>query len=132
MVISRGKIFSRRMIETSCRAHYLHHWISLNSDFRSDLEWWIAFLPLWNARSMMEIHTPSWQPSITFASDASGNWGCGAACKNNWIQAQWGNCWLDHHIACKELLPIVIACAVWGVLTGNIRKSVTIWQWSTF
>ena len=71
-------------------------------------------MPLWNARSMMEIHTPAWKPSIIFSSDASGSWGCGAAWENKWLQAHWGNCWLHHHIACKELLLIVIACAVWG------------------
>ena len=52
---------------------------------------------------------------ITITSDASGSWGCGAfACSGEWFQLYWPALWSGVHITVKELVPIVIACAVWG------------------
>ena len=33
---------------------------------------------------------------------------------NLWFQAQWPECWSSVHITVKELVPIVVACALWG------------------
>ncbi len=49
-------------------------------------------------------------------SDASGSWGCGAAWETSWFQLDWES-WKgvkDWSIMPKEMLPIVIAAAVWG------------------
>lgn len=54
------------------------------------------------------------QPDIVFASDASGNWGFGAAWERQWVQQQWEDSWAGVNIATKELVPIVVGCAVWG------------------
>lgn len=113
-VITPGRIFLRRMIDLSCKPKQLHHWVRLNEDFRSDLAWWICFLKTWNGRSVMDVHTLCWKPDITFSTDASGSWGCGAVWKDRWIQAPWEGVWADQSIAAKELLPIVLACALWG------------------
>ena len=104
----------RRLITTSCRAKNLSHWIRLDAEFRSDLAWWSSFLDKWNGRSMMEVHAPSWNPTVEFSSDASGAWGCGAVWNNHWIQPPWQEAWKSVGITAKELLPIVIACALWG------------------
>ena len=54
-------------------------------------------------------------PSATLTSDASGHWGCGAFTnRGQWFQFCWPAVWSDVHITVKELLPIVLACAVWG------------------
>ena len=47
-------------------------------------------------------------------SDASGSWGCGAWYGHSWFQVRWDK--RSHHlsIAEKELIPIIIACVVWG------------------
>ena len=42
-VVTPGRIFLRRMIDTSCQVRRLDHWIVLNSDFKSDLHWWSVF-----------------------------------------------------------------------------------------
>ena len=47
-------------------------------------------------------------------SDASGRWGCGAFWEQNWFQLQWSGTLQEAHITIKELVPIVIAAAVWG------------------
>ena len=54
-------------------------------------------------------------PEVTITSDASGKMGCGAfSSLGKWFQWLWHGVWQDVHITVKELLPIVIACAVWG------------------
>ena len=78
-VVVAGRIFLRRMIETAKTARRLNHWVHLNAEFRSDLEWWRTFLRHWNGRSMMSIHTTAQTPDVTIFTDASGSWGCGAA-----------------------------------------------------
>ena len=60
---------------------------------------------------MLEVHNLNWQPHITYA---SGLWGCGAIWNQKWLQVQWDDLWRDHHIAVKKLLPIMMACAIWG------------------
>ena len=47
----------------------------------------------------------------TVYSDASDTWGCSAIC---WFQLQWDSGSEKYRISIKELLPIVIATAVWG------------------
>ena len=63
---------------------------------------------------MMTNH-PRRAPEAVITSDASGNWGCGAfSSDSNWFQLQWPNTWSSIHITVQELVPIVIACALWG------------------
>ena len=49
-----------------------------------------------------------------FASDASGVWGCVAVWGVQWLQERWSDAWGEVNIAIKELVPIVVGCAVWG------------------
>ncbi len=51
-------------------------------------------------------------PDITMLSDAFGNWGCGALSGPDWFQLQWAWPISDYHITVKELVPIVLAAAV--------------------
>ena len=114
-VVAPGRSFLRRMIALSKVAKQLHHHIRLNAGFRSDLEWWAIFLADWNGVSMMrdDSHIPATE---TVTSDASGSWGCGAftARVGQWFQCRWPTSWSHVHITCKELLPVVVACAIWG------------------
>ena len=53
----------------------------------------------------------------TVCSDASGSSGCGAYTQSGspaWLQTKWPPTWVKVSIAVKELLPIVLAAAVWG------------------
>ena len=45
-----GRVFLRRMIETSCVEYRPDFWVRLDEGFRSDLWWWISFLELWNGK----------------------------------------------------------------------------------
>ena len=51
---------------------------------------------------------------IHLYTDASGSYGCGAWWGVEWMQLQWPAGTEEWSIAYKELLPIVLACMVWG------------------
>ena len=75
-VVRPGRTFLRQMISLSKAAKELHHHIRLSKGFRSDLLWWVCFLPTWNGVSMMSNASHLYEATTT--SDASGRWGCGA------------------------------------------------------
>ena len=113
-VVRYGHTFLRRMINLSTGVKELHHHIRLNASFRSDLQWWATFLPTWNGVSMMSVPSRANHDAFMI-SDASGNWGCGAYnSQGEWFQFQWPLAWASIHITIKELLPIVLSCAIWG------------------
>ena len=65
---------------------------------------------------------PSSDPiCVEMVSDASGSWGCGAYWHPHWFQIQWSPRALPLPIAVKELLPLVVAVAVWGPAWAQTR-----------
>ena len=117
-VIPQGRCFLRRMFDTLSIANKKHHFIRLNVGFRSDLAWWSTFCERWNGVGFLHL-AHMVVPSITFSSDASGTWGCGALWQSQWIQGSWDSSWQDVSIMIKELIPIVLAAAIWGPSWSN-------------
>ena len=110
-VVQHGRTFMRRMFDLVKQVHRAHHHVRLSQEFRSDLQWWATFLPQWNGKSILRLPEP--QHMVT--ADASGSWGCGAfGSHGQWFQLQWPESWAKHHIAAKELVPVVMAIALWG------------------
>ena len=110
-VVIPGRTFLRCMIELTKRAKHPRHHIRLTTDFRSDLQWWVSFLLVWNGRSIL----PQPDPSHTITSDASGSWGCGAFNdEGSWFQREWPKSWAGCHIAAKEMVSVIIAVVIWG------------------
>ena len=119
-VVRSGRSFLRRMIDLlhSVPSHPLRPSpIRLNRDVRSDLAWWDAFVAEWNGVSFLP--PPSQLEAVDLASDASGSWGCGAWHGTRWFQIQWDERALALPIVVKELVPIVMATAMWGPLWDN-------------
>ena len=113
-VIKPGRSFLRRMIELSKGVRELHYRVRLNASFRSDLQWWGCFLPIWNGSCPLTSLCQG-TAQVVLTSDASGSWGCGAfTSTGQWLQLQFPESWADIHITVKELLPIVLGAAVWG------------------
>ena len=98
------------LIDASTTVKSLEHYIHLNAHARADIMWWHLFAQSWNGTSLL----PSAEPTQVTYSDASGSWGCGAFCQDQWFHLQWPASWASTHISPKELAPIVIALAVWG------------------
>lgn len=115
-VVQQGRTFLRRMIHLMKTAKQPHHQVRLSAEFHSDLQWWCTFLPRWNGRSL--LRQP--HPSHTIPSDASGSWGCGAFLNTGLcFQLAWPDSWTYYHIAAKEMVPVVIAIALWGRLLSS-------------
>ena len=114
-VVWPGRVFVRRLFDLSATVRKASHHVYLNLGARSDLAWWREFLAEWNGVSMLSA-LGDLQPSITLTSDASGSWGCGAYWGSYWFQLAWSDtaCCVGTNIATKELIPIVIAAAMWG------------------
>ena len=110
-VIHPGRIFLRQLFCLLAGVHQPHHFVCLSSAIHADLQWWSHFLQVWNGTSFFPPPTPS---SHVY-SDASGSYGCGAFVAScGWFKVQWPASWSDMAIAQKELVPVVMAPAVWG------------------
>ena len=115
-VVKPGRTFVARMYSEAVRLCRLSFFTRLLKDFRSDLRWWHLFMHAWNGISFLECSPTPRPPDVYIETDASGSWGCGAQFNNLWFQLQWSTEWKPMDIMAKELVPIVLSCAVWGPL----------------
>jgi len=113
-VVRCGRTFVGRMYAAAAKVRRLHFFLRLNREFRSDLMWWYTFVHTWNGFSILRSPYVATVPDVLIQTDASGSWGCGAVFSHNWLQLQWPREWIDEAIMAKELVPIVLAIAVWG------------------
>lgn len=111
--VRAGRSFLRRLIDLSTTVRRLDRYVRLNASARSDIEWWHQFCSSWNGVSMMSAINKA-QPAALVTSDASGSWGCGAFSGAKWFQLKWVGPIVDYHITVKELVPVVLAAAMWG------------------
>jgi len=119
-VVRCGRAFISRMYGTAAKLKELHYHTRLSLEFCSDLCWWHTFLAEWNGLSLLRWDDQDWTPNYIIQTDASGTWGCGAFWMGKWFQWPWSPEWADINIMVKELVPIVLSCAVWGKqLAGN-------------
>ena len=102
------------MYSTAARVKELHHFTRLNKDFRSDLHWWYTFINNWNGLSFLRLAQHQLTFDYQIQTDASGAWGCGAFFGSQWFQLPWPAEWSTVGIMAKELVPIVISCAICG------------------
>ena len=108
-----ARFFLRRLINLSASVQKLDGFVRLNASAQSDIYWWQEFAAAWNGTSMLtEVRRNS--PDAVLISDASGQWGCGAYCGSQWFQLRWCQATVRLHITIKELIPVVIAVAIWG------------------
>ena len=117
-VIKPWKTFMRRLFELLAGTSHAHHHIRRNVSFRSNLLWWSTFMESWNGVALLSEGDPASQTEMW--TDASRSYGCGTISTHlrQWIQLQWpphscaGFNLRDQSILWKELVPIVLACAV--------------------
>ena len=114
-VVRPGRRFLRGIFGLLSQFQRRDHHIRLNAGFRADLEWWHNFVTSWNGISMMQ-REGLLSPGVEIWSDASGSWGCGAHWGVQWLQVAWNDwpAFSSSSIAAKELLPIIVAAAIWG------------------
>ena len=115
-VVRPGRTFVSRMYNTAARIKKLHYYTTLTKAFKSDLHWWHFFVNSWNGISFFKCYSPRTFFDCQITTDASGSWGCGAQFRDHWFQYAWPAEWATVGIMAKELVPIVLGCAVWGPL----------------
>ena len=114
-VVIPGRTFVSRMYRAAACLRKLSHFTRLTRGFRSDLRWWHLFATHWNGLSFINGSTPN----HAIVTDASGFWGCGAVFGSQWMQLAWSKEWARMDIMAKELVPIVLSCAVWEPLLSG-------------
>ena len=107
-VVCPGRTFVGRMYSVAAKVKDLDFYTRLNKDFLSDLYWWYTFITKWNCTSFI---SPLSTPQATIQTDV---WGCGAFWQGAWFQWQWPKERQSMTIMAKEMVPIVLSCAVWG------------------
>ena len=111
-VIRQGRIFLRHLFVLLSSTRSRHHHIHLDAIAKADLLWWEYFLQQWNG-TMFFPQPPT--PAAHVYTDASGTFGCGGVVwASHWFYLQWPTSWSTVDIAVKELVPVVIAAALWG------------------
>ena len=119
-IIPQGRVFLRQLFPLLSLGRAPHHFIRINAGARADLTWWKVFLQDWNGTSFF----PAMATSVEVFSDASGSFGCGAFVSTlGWFQLQWPADWHAVHITAKELVPVMLASALWGSLWTRQRIS---------
>ena len=113
-VVKPGRTFVARMYSQAARLCRLSFFMRLSKDFHSDLTWWHLFIHSWNGISFLERASSLQPPDAHIETDASGSWGCGARFNNFWFQLQWSSEWKPIDIMAKELVPVLLSCAIWG------------------
>lgn len=97
-----GTAFLRRLIELSTPVKHPDHYVRLNLEARSDIEWWFQFANAWNGIAMMTAINVQ-MPQVELTSDASGGWGCGTLIGHCWFQLEWVG-GTEHHITTRGIL----------------------------
>ena len=109
-VVRPGRIFLRSLIDAASTVKVLDYHVHLSAKAWADIAWWHEFSGPWNGISLLPLAE---QSQIVY-SDAAGTWGCGASWSYQWFQVPWPESWRSTGIAPKELIPIILAAAVWG------------------
>jgi len=126
-IVRSGRTIVSHMYAAAAKPKKMHYFTWLNTDFHSDLAWWHVFLQSWNAINIL-CGVSNTSSDFTIYTHASGLWGCGACFSIQWLQWQWPSEWLPISTMAKELVPIVLSCAVWGPqLAALFRCDNTAW-----
>lgn len=112
-VIRPGRSFLRQLYAMQAIGSHPAHHIRLNSAARADIVWWHLFAEDWNGISIL-WDSSTLRPEFNVFSDASGSWGCGAYWGLQWFHFQWPDHLYSLPIVVKELIPVVVAAAVFG------------------
>ena len=110
-VVRPGRTFLRELFNLLSVARRPHYFVRITRSARADLAWWHCFLRTWNGSSFLPLPTPS---SHVY-SDAASSYGCGAFSQGlGWFSLVWPDSWQMASITSMELLPVVLAVAMWG------------------
>ena len=116
-VVKSGRTFTRRLIDLSKKAKYLHdlhHKLKLNLESRMDIQWWIDYLPNWNGISFFLDSEWITNEPLDLFTDASDH-GIGCYFMGSWIYQKFPEGVKEKvSITWRELYTIVVAVLTWS------------------
>lgn len=116
-VVFAGRTFHRRLINAHTRAKAAHrYWINVRGPIRRDLQWWIAFLPLWNGKALLHHQLPV--TALEVQTNASGL-AAGARWGNQGIAYIFPPSQSSWHINVKETFAVLLLLLHWRPLIRN-------------
>lgn len=120
-VVTPGKAFLRRLINTMLGISNPFHYVTLNIEAKKDLVMWQKFLRFHNGKTIFKRdYMNSWQ--LNLHTDASHK-ACAAVYRGSWFVVTFPSDWKAKSIAFLELYPIMLALHIFGVKMAN--KSLT-------
>ena len=122
--VKNSRMFLMRIIELLKRLNHNHHRVSLNTEFRKNIRWWLDFIAVYNGVSI--ILDVTWSaPDCVFAIDTCLT-GCGGICGNTVFHAPFPDWVLQQFSAVHQLefLALLVAIRLWGARWTGLRVQV--------
>ena len=107
------------MYSTAVKFKTLTYFSCFNNSSRLDLYWLHKFINHWNVVSLLHSATTFFEYHIY--ADNLGSWDFEAILASFWFQLPWPMEWYSIIIMVKELVLIIVSCAVWGPLLKQRR-----------
>ena len=117
-VITVGRPFIRRLIDTTKGLTKPYHHIHLNKDIRQDLHMWLLFLQNYNGRHFLREKLITLSPAINLHTDACPK-GFGITFGTYWVFHPYPQTWSSLNIAILELYPIYVAVKLFASKMSN-------------
>ena len=111
-----GRAFTRRILDAAYSVDRLGHRVRITRHLRRDLDWWGAYLPLWNGDFPL-IPPPAERVYLVDVFTDSSERGGAAHHQNNWFMLHWPAPMIqtpDAAMTWLEMIPVVVALLVWG------------------
>ena len=119
-VVLPGRAFLRRLIDTTIGIRKPFHYVTVNTEAKSDLHMWQDFLQNHNGKSIFLPAVEGNSNDLNLFTDASSK-ACGAVYKSSWFMIPFPLSWQNKNIAFLELYPILVALLVFGQDMNNSR-----------
>ena len=119
LAIACGRPFLRRLIQLTRGITRPHHYVTLNSEARADLQAWNTFLCSFNGKCMFLDHKFLSSDTIKLYTDASSDIGFAAIFGKKWVAGKWHRSFSSADITLLELYPLVLLTGMFGDYFAN-------------
>ena len=116
-VITPGKAFVRRLIDTTLGITKPFHYVTISPEAKKDISMWYTFFSHHNGKTIF-IQNFQNSETLNLYSDASKQ-ACAATFKDQWLVIPFPESWSQKNIAYLEFYPILIALELFGINMSN-------------
>ena len=107
-VVSPGRVFLRRLINSTIGVTKPYHHIHITREMKEDLCMWLHFLQNYNGVTIFIPKQPISSPDLNLYTDSCPQ-GFGGTYKCHYFMGIFPNSWKEYNIAVLELYPIMLA-----------------------